>query len=397
VLFLQSQKFFGSDSEMHANIIRHLDRNAWDVHVALGDPVPSDGPQRAYPQVHNMKDVSIRPTDFGPQRAEVSGWFNPGTWFRFIRAGISMVGLAIYIQRHRIDIIHGTEKPRDAFFAVLLSKLTRAKSVVHVHVKWDTWLSRQVQWALRNADAVVGVSAFVRDVAVRDGRVPAERSYVILNGIEANRWDPERDGSEIRREFGVGDDEILLGIFSRMSIFKGHLDLAKALGQVAKSNNNFRVLVVGTDDPRSAPGRRPLSHELGELAEELHISDKFIYTGWRTDMERLMASVDMYTMPTFEEPCAVAFLEAMAMAKPIVAVQSGGTPEIVPDEEVGLLAPVGDIDGLAERILRLMNDAQLRRRMGAAGRKHVTEVRTAAQMAADADQVYRSLLATSRS
>jgi glycosyltransferase involved in cell wall biosynthesis len=395
VLFLQSQKFFGSDSEMHANIIRHLDRDVWDVHVALGDPVPSDGPQRAYPQVHNMKDISIRQTDFGPQRTEVGRWFDPRTWLRFARAGIDMVGLASYIRRNRIEIIHGTEKPRDAFFAVLLSKVTRAKSLVHVHIKWDTWLSRQVQWALRNADAVVGVSSFVRDVAVRDGKVPAERSYVILNGIEASRWHPELDGAEIRREFGVSDDEILLGIFSRMSIFKGHLDLANALGKVVKSNDNFRVLVVGTDDPRSAPGRRPLSLELRELAEELHIADKFIYTGWRTDMEQLMASVDMYTMPTFEEPCAVTFLEAMSMAKPIVALQSGGTPEIVPDEEVGLLAPVGDIDGLATRLLRLIDDADLRRAMGAAGREHVTKVRTAEQMARDADAIYRSVLGVS--
>jgi glycosyltransferase involved in cell wall biosynthesis len=82
----------------------------------------------------------------------------------------------------------------------------------------------------------------------------------------------------------------------------------------------------------------------------------------------------------------------MAMAKPIVALQSGGTPEIVPDGEVGLLAPVDDIEGLAERLLRLMNDASLRRELGAAGREHVMNTRTARQMAVDADQIYRALL-----
>jgi glycosyltransferase involved in cell wall biosynthesis len=215
---------------------------------------------------------------------------------------------------------------------------------------------------------------------------------VILNGIDANRWHPETDGSLVRQEFEIADDEVALGIFSRMSVWKGHLDLAKALGEVANSNERFRVLVVGTDDLRSAPDRPPVSVELAELARQLGIDDKFILTGWRTDMERLMASVDIYAMPTFEEPCAVAFLEAMAMAKPIVALQSGGTPEIVPDGEVGLLAPVGDIEGLAERILRLMNDASLRHEMGAAGREHVMSTRTARQMAVDADRIYRAVL-----
>jgi glycosyltransferase involved in cell wall biosynthesis len=391
-MFMQSQDFFGSDSEMHANIMRNLDRSTWSVHVALGDTIPSDAAQSAYRNIHAIRDVEIRPTNFGPQRAEVTRKLSPRTWWRFVRLGFDMMGLARYIRRNHIEIIHGTEKPRDAVFAVILGKLTRARSVVHLHVKWDTWISRQVQWALRNADAVIAVSGFVRETAVTNGRVRRERSHVILNGIDAARWHPETDGTPVRHEFEIADDEVALGIFSRMSVWKGHLDLAKALGEVAKSNDRFRVLVVGTDDLRSAPDRPPVSAELAELTRELGIADKFILTGWRTDMERLMASVDVYAMPTFEEPCAVAFLEAMAMAKPIVAIQSGGTPEIVPDGEVGLLAPVGDIEGLGDRILRLMNDAGLRHQMGVAGRRHVMTTRTARQMAVDADRIYRSLL-----
>jgi glycosyltransferase involved in cell wall biosynthesis len=358
----------------------------------LGETVPSVAAQSAYRNIHAIPDIEIRPTNFGPQRVEVTRKLSPRTLWRFLRLGFDMLGLARYIRRNRIEIIHGTEKPRDAVFAVILGKLTRARSVVHLHVKWDTWISRQVQWALRNADAVIGVSGFVRETAVIDGGVRRERSHVILNGIDATRWHPETDGSSVRAEFDIADDEVALGIFSRMSVWKGHLDLAKALGEVAKSNDRFRVLVVGTDDLRSAPDRPPVSAELAELTRQLGISDKFILTGWRTDMERLMASVDIYAMPTFEEPCAVAFLEAMAMAKPIVALQSGGTPEIVPDGEVGLLAHVGDIEGLAERILRLMNDASLRCEMGAAGREHVMNARTARQMAVDADRIYRAIL-----
>jgi glycosyltransferase involved in cell wall biosynthesis len=86
----------------------------------------------------------------------------------------------------------------------------------------------------------------------------------------------------------------------------------------------------------------------------------------------------------------------MAMSKPVVALESGGTPEIVPDGAAGLLAPVGDIEGLAERIKRLVADGDLRKTMGAYGRQHVVETRNARQMARDAAQIYDELLAGRR-
>jgi glycosyltransferase involved in cell wall biosynthesis len=97
-------------------------------------------------------------------------------------------------------------------------------------------------------------------------------------------------------------------------------------------------------------------------------------------------------MPTFEEPCAVAFLEAMAMGKPIVALDSGGTPEIVERERCGLLSEPDDIEALAENLGRLIRDPNLRFRMGAAGRKRVETVLTPRRMAEESLKVYRQIL-----
>jgi glycosyltransferase involved in cell wall biosynthesis len=180
-----------------------------------------------------------------------------------------------------------------------------------------------------------------------------------------------------------------------MSIWKGHLELVRALAQVKETHPNFVLLVVGTDDPRSAPGRPPLSEELKPLIRELGLEDQVILAGWRSDTPDILAALDIYAMPTFEEPCAVAFLEAMAMCKPIVALDSGGTPEIVPDGIAGLLAPVGDIEGLADRIRQLVADEGLRKEMGARGRQHVLNTRNARQMAKDAARIYDDLLSPS--
>jgi glycosyltransferase involved in cell wall biosynthesis len=97
-------------------------------------------------------------------------------------------------------------------------------------------------------------------------------------------------------------------------------------------------------------------------------------------------------MPTFEEPCAVAFLEAMAMRKPVVALDSGGTPQLVAHGESGLLSPPQDIDQLAANLLTMARDRSLRERMGNAGLSRVTRLFYPARLSNDVEDVYRRVL-----
>ena len=88
---------------------------------------------------------------------------------------------------------------------------------------------------------------------------------------------------------------------------------------------------------------------LKTLTRELGLQEHVIFTGFRSDIVQILAAIDVFTMPTFEEPCAVAFLEAMAMRKPVVALRSGGTPQLVEHGVAGLLSPPEDIDALAAK------------------------------------------------
>jgi len=97
-------------------------------------------------------------------------------------------------------------------------------------------------------------------------------------------------------------------------------------------------------------------------------------------------------MPTFEEPCAVAFLEAMAMRKPVIALDSGGTPQLVAHGESGLLSPPQDIDQLAANLLTFARDRGLRERMGAAGLSRVERLFYPARMSNEVEDVYRKIL-----
>jgi glycosyltransferase involved in cell wall biosynthesis len=184
----------------------------------------------------------------------------------------------------------------------------------------------------------------------------------------------------------------VLAIISRMFHWKGHLHLVRALGRVREEMPDFRLVVVGEDDQRGSPGRGSLTAEMRAVAADVGLSDQIVYAGWRSDIERLLAACDIYAMPSFEEPLGVVYLEAMAMAKPVVALRSGGVPEVVEDGGSGLLSEPGDVDGLAQSILTLLRDRELRARMGRRGRNLVETVHTPRRMAADGVRIYREVL-----
>jgi glycosyltransferase involved in cell wall biosynthesis len=164
------------------------------------------------------------------------------------------------------------------------------------------------------------------------------------------------------------------------------------LAKVKEQYDNFRLLVVGEDDPRAHPGHGSYTAELRELAEKLDIKDQIVFTGYRRDVAQLMAACDIYTMPSFEEPFGMVYLEAMCMQKPIVALDNGGAREVVEHNKSGLLSAPQDIDQLAQNIVTLINDSEMRMRMGEHGRERAVAYFTPERMALDTEHIYSKIL-----
>jgi glycosyltransferase involved in cell wall biosynthesis len=244
---------------------------------------------------------------------------------------------------------------------------------------------------MKHDDGLIGVSDFVARSAVKKGYA-ADKAYYVLNSLDTSRWDPDTDGAAIRKEFGIAPDTVLFAIISRLFPWKGHADLLKALVKVRSSFENCRLLIVGEDDPRATPGGGSYKSELEVMTKELGLEGHVIFSGFRSDIAQILAGSDVFAMPTFEEPCAVAFLEAMAMRKPVVALDSGGTPQLVEHGESGLLSPPQDIDQLAANLLTMARDRSLRERMGSAGLSRVKRLFYPARMSNDVEVVYRRVL-----
>jgi glycosyltransferase involved in cell wall biosynthesis len=337
-----------------------------------------------------IPDSTLRPTRFAPSLGQRDA--------RAILRGVALgaassadfLALQHHVRREKIRIIHSSERPRDAAYNVALAKLTGARSVVHVHVKWSERYSKLARWGVASADAVFSISRYVTNTLVQMGTEPA-RIHTVLNGIDPSRWDPSTDGMALRREFGIAASDLVLASVSRLFSWKGQRELLRAFAALCPRFTNLRLLIVGADAQEVEPGS--FSQELKALARTLGVESRVFFTGARSDVPRVLAACDVFTLPSFEEPFGLVFLEAMAMQKPVVAVSNGGTPEVVDDAHSGLLSPAWDVPALTNNIAALLEDPGLRARMGAHGRARVLERFSARRMAADAGAAYERILA----
>ncbi len=387
VMFVHSQEEFGADAAVHADLMRGLDRDRFEVHVACtagngeGEPLPMRI-MRAIP------DLRVRPTRFLP-------WTGGRSLTKLLHAGSALGGvpkdfwdLRRYVKANRIRIIHSTDRPRNAVYSVALGKLTGAKSIVHVHVKWSNAYSQAARWGVREADAVFSISKYVTSTVVDMGRPPGE-IYTVPNAIDTARWDPSIDGAPFRRELGIPLDAPLLASVSRLFSWKGQRELLQAFALARADRPDLKLVIVGEDASGTGGSFR---RELEELSNTLGVSAHVVFTGGRSDIPNVMAACDVFTLPSFEEPFGLVFLEAMAMERPVVAIDNGGTPEVVEHGASGLLSPPWDVPKLAENIKALVADPELRRRFGRHGRQRVLEYFNTVRMARDAARAYDAVL-----
>jgi len=221
------------------------------------------------------------------------------------------------------------------------------------------------------------------------GGLTEKKSLTILNSVDLADFDPELRGPSLRQELGIPVASKVLGMTSRLSREKGQQTLLEAVALLKGRFPDLYVLLVGdsifTEDedvPRS----------LREMADRLGISERVLFTGFRRDVPRLYGAMDIFILATDAEPCGRVLFEAMAMARPVIGTENGGTPEIVVDGETGLLFPYGDAATLSERITRLLEQPAEMARMGAAGRRRVEEHFTIDRYMEKTQRVYLELL-----
>jgi glycosyltransferase involved in cell wall biosynthesis len=200
---------------------------------------------------------------------------------------------------------------------------------------------------------------------------------LVWNGVSAA---PARDREALRREWGCGPEDILLGCVARIEPQKNPLFIPKLLAQLPA---NVRLVWIGDGSLREA---------LRESAAALGVSDRLMLPGWQHNARALMAGFDLFTLPSLYEGFPFAILEAMAAGLPCVVSDVDGVAEAVVDGETGYVCPPNALDVWLDRIRRYLADPDHRRQAGLRARARYAENFSLDVMARKTAEVYYSLL-----
>jgi glycosyltransferase involved in cell wall biosynthesis len=227
---------------------------------------------------------------------------------------------------------------------------------------WPDVIGRMNRMLTPITDGFIGVAdAHGRYLVEREG-FPAAKVNVIPNGVDCDRFHPSVDGSQIRRELGIGERTPVAGIVAALRPEKNHALLLDAFAAVRQSVPDARLLVVG-----DGPERPALESQLARLG----LQDAVHLLGTRGDIPQLLAAMDVFVLTSRMEANPVSILEAMATGKPVVAPRVGSIPQSVLDGETGYLSEPNDSSSTANRLTDFFLHPSRARAFGAAGRRLV--------------------------
>ncbi len=286
------------------------------------------------------------------------------------------------IQHERPDLVHLHSRRGADLWGGIAARLAGVPAILTRRVdnpEPRVWVSLKYRLYHR----VVSISEGIRQVLIAEGLAPA-RVTCVHSAVDTERYHLgcAEDGL-LARELGLSGSGPVLAVVAQLIARKGHRYLLEALPGILAAVSGARVVFFG---------RGPLEAELRAEVERGGLTEYVHFAGFRDDLERLLPCLDLVVHPAEMEGLGVSLLQAAACGVPIVASPAGGVPEIVREGENGHLLPVGDVDGLRERIIELLREPERMREMGRRGRALVEREFSIDSMVRGNLAVYRSLL-----
>ena len=266
------------------------------------------------------------------------------------------------IAREKPDVVH-LHASRAHVLGSMAARLAGSKVVIAtrrmddpIKMIWPN-TSAYGKWTT----AIVAISSAVRDVMIECGVDPA-KIRLIPSGTDIDRFESAAPDPNLRSRLGVDGSTPLVCAAATLAERKGIRYLIEAAALLNAKGTPVHLVIAGDGDRRD---------ELERLARDLGVGASFV--GFYDDMPALLASIDVFAMPSLSEGLGVAVLEAMAAARPVVASAAGGLRESVVDGVTGFSVPPADAQALAEGIGKLISNPTVAAQFGSAGRARARE------------------------
>jgi len=231
------------------------------------------------------------------------------------------------------------------------------------------------------ADYYIAISQKIKEVLVKDG-IPGERIFVVHSGIDPQRFMPAT-GDHLLSEFDIRENQKVVINVAHLAGHKGQNYLVRAIPHVLTKLPDTRFFIVGKGE---------LMDALKETASELGLKKELIFSGFREDVADFYKIADLFVMSSVHEGLGTAVLDALALAIPVVATDTGGLPEIIHDGKTGRLVAPADPEALAEGIVDMLTRVEAAKTMANEGRAMVQNCFSIEAMVDHNIEVYKKVL-----
>lgn len=371
ILFVIDNLEFGGGERGFLQLIKKLDRNKYRIHVAA-----TAGGE--FNKTINEMDIPIFPVD-------MSYKYN-------LQAIKTLSGL---INKEKYNIVHSQGARADFFARIAVRFSHRPYLISTIQMPVDGFnvniLKKCVYRILDrilecHVDRFIVVSDRLKRILIDSHRIPPEKIVKIYNGIEVDRFNLDLNdtkATKIRKSLGINGSHTVIGGIGRLTWQKGFKYLMYSVPSIIQNHQKTKILIVGDG---------PLKNKLIEIAEKLDIKENIIFTGFRNDIDKILAAIDIFVVPSILEGFPMVILESMAMARPIIASNIPGISEQIIADSTGVLVPPEDSVKLGNAIVELLADRTKAKKIGENAREYVENNYSVENMISKTDQLYQSLL-----
>jgi glycosyltransferase involved in cell wall biosynthesis len=275
------------------------------------------------------------------------------------------------IRKENFDLIH-TQASKDLWLLVPALNLIRSDMPLIFTKQVGSFINKKDklhQLVYNRVTYALAISRVIKKNLLETTPLKEDKILLLHNGININHFNPEiKKGGNIKSEFNIKNNELVIGMMARFSPGKGHEEFLLAAKELNKKYNNLIFLIVG----EASRGENDYEQKIKGIAVKYNLSN-IIFCGFRSDTPEILAAMDIFIFPSHAEAFGIALVEAMSMGKPSVCSNSDGILDIAVDNETSFLFEKKNAKELANKIEKLINSAELRTCFGNKARKRVIE------------------------
>ena len=300
--------------------------------------------------------MSAAVTDFARRASSAAGFLGQA------RLALQLVKI---MRRQHISLVYalGSRSAKAALLATVIQNIPLCWSAQNANP-----LGALDRYLCRHSAAVICVSDAVRQpyTAIPES---ASRLHLVYNSIDVEAF-AGADGTDFRRELGLTDRDISVGMIGRISPEKGQALFVEALLPLMREFSALHAVLIGAANDRD----RQYEIQLREMIARSGVAARFHMAGWRNDVQSLLPALDMVALTSAREGFPMTVIESMAAARPVAAFAAGGAAEAIVDGVTGLVIPPGDVGALTRAIRRLIVNPTERAAMGQAAQQRAREM-----------------------